>query len=192
MSRISLSLLRLGLVGGLVSILEACGSSVNLPDPTFLNFVDTTVLYSLRGTPVPTASAFDIVRGFPARMEAGDDFDFAFDFNDGDSATIVPGQALGIPVESGVQIHGGAFDDLILGPLEDYIEDSVITVDVNTVFAARSRLAIDFCPTFLGALPRYAKFDVIAIDRTAGTITLAYMVNFNCGYRSLEPGIPER
>ncbi len=192
MSRISLSVLRLGIFGALITTLGACSSSVNLPDPTFINFIDTTELYALRGTSVPTASAFDIVRGFPARMELGDAFDFAFDFDDSGTATIVPGRTLGIPVESGVQIHDGTFNDLILGPLEDYIEDSIMTVDVNTVFAARSRLAADFCSAFLGALPRYAKFNVIAIDPNVGTITLEYMVNFNCGYRSLAPGIPER
>ena len=192
MSRISLSIRRLALATGLPIGFGACGGSIQLPDPVFVNFVDTVELYSLRGTPVPTASAFDIVRGFPARMELGDEFDFAFDFGDGDTAIMIPGQVLGIPVESGVQPMDEAFDDILIAPLDEYIEDSIMSVDVGTVFAGRSRLSADFCSTFVGALPRYAKFEVLAIDRVEGKITLKYLVDFNCGYRSLEPGLPEQ
>ncbi len=192
MSNISLSVRRLALAMGLAIGFGACGGGIQLPNPTFINFVDTLELYSLRGTPVPTASAFDIVRGFPARMELGDEFDFAFDFSDGDTAIMIPGQALGIPVESGVQPMDRAFDDILIAPVDDYIDDSIMSVDVGTVFAGRSRLAPDFCSAFLGALPRFAKFEVLAIDRVEGKITLKYLVNFNCGYRSLEPGLPEQ
>ena len=192
MSRISLSIRRLALATGLPIGFGACGGSIQLPDPVFVNFVDTVELYSLRGTPVPTASAFDIVRGFPARMELGDEFDFAFDFGDGDTAIMIPGQVLGIPVESGVQPMDEAFDDILIAPLDEYIEDSIMSVDSGTVFAGRSRLSADFCSTFVGALPRYAKFEVLAIDRVEGKITLKYLVDFNCGYRSLEPGLPEQ
>ena len=192
MSRISLSIRRLALAMGLAIGFGACGGGIQLPKPTFLNFVDTLELYSLRGTPVPTASAFDIVRGFPARMELGDEFDFAFDFSDGGTAIMIPGQALGIPVESGLQPMELAFDDILIAPIDDYVDDSIMSVDVGTVFAGRSRLAPDFCSAFLGALPRYAKFEVLAIDPVEGKITLKYLVNFNCGYRSLEPGLPEQ
>lgn len=192
MSRISLSIRRLALATGLPIGFGACGGSIQLPDPVFVNFVDTVELYSLRGTPVPTASAFDIVRGFPARMELGDEFDFAFDFGDGDTAIMIPAQVLGIPFESGVQPMDEAFDDILIAPLDEYIEDSIMSVDVGTVFAGRSRLSADFCSTFVGALPRYAKFEVLAIDRVEGKITLKYLVDFNCGYRSLEPGLPEQ
>ncbi len=85
-----------------------------------------------------------------------------------------------------------AFDDILIAPLDEYIEDSIMSVDVGTVFAGRSRLSPDFCSTFVGALPRYAKFEVLAIDRVEGKITLKYLVDFNCGYRSLEPGLPEQ
>ena len=190
MSRISLSILRLALAAALIFGSGACGGSVQLPDPIFINFVDTLELHALRSTPVPSASAFDIVGGFLARIELGDQFDFAFDFGDSDEAIMIPGQTLGIPVESGVQPLDQAFDDVLLGPLDDYVEDSIISVEVGTVFAGRSRLAADFCSTFLGALPRYAKFEVLAIDRVEDSITLKYLVNFNCGYRSLEPGLP--
>ncbi len=192
MSRISLSIRRLPLAIGFAIGFGACSGGVQLPNPTFINFVDTLELYSLRGTPVPTVSAFDIVRGFAARIELGDEFDFAFDFSDGDTAILIPGQALGIPIESGVQPMDQAFDDILIAPISDYIEDSIMSVDVGAVFAGRSRLAPDFCSAFLGALPRYAKFEVLAIDRVEGKITLKYLVNFNCGYRSLEPGLPEQ
>jgi hypothetical protein len=42
-----------------------------LPAPTFLSFVDATCLYALQSPDVPTPGAFDVVRGFRARIARG-------------------------------------------------------------------------------------------------------------------------
>jgi len=42
----------------------------------------------------------------------------------------------------------------------------------------------------VGALPRYGKFQVLSLDPVARSVTFQTLVNQNCGYRSLRPGIP--
>jgi hypothetical protein len=40
-------------------------------------------------------------------------------------------------------------------------------------------------------LPRYGKFQVLAIDPAQRTVTLEFLIDRNCGYRGLEPGLPD-
>jgi hypothetical protein len=64
-------------------------------------------------------------------------------------------------------------------------------MSVNDVFIGRSRNTSGNC-YYLGSLPRYGKFRVVAVDVPNRTITLETLVNVNCGYRKLEPGFPTR
>ncbi|HXV86182.1 MAG TPA: hypothetical protein VD793_05770, partial [Gemmatimonadales bacterium] len=59
-----------------------------------------------------------------------------------------------------------------------------------TVFLARSRASFGGC-LYLGSVPRYGKFRVVGIDLTVRSITLETLVNLNCGFKSLEAGLPE-
>jgi hypothetical protein len=56
------------------------------------------------------------------------------------------------------------------------------------VFVARSRVSSLYCVYV--AVPRYGKFLVLSIDPTARSITMQALVDLNCGYRGLEPGLP--
>jgi hypothetical protein len=42
-------------------------------------------------------------------------------------------------------------------------------------------------------VPRYAKIEVLELNLAPDTlrITLQLLDNFNCGYRGLEPGLPD-
>ena len=40
-------------------------------------------------------------------------------------------------------------------------------------------------------MPQYGKLEVLQIDTVAHTITFQHLVDQNCGYRGLEPGIPK-
>jgi hypothetical protein len=39
-------------------------------------------------------------------------------------------------------------------------------------------------------VPQYGKIEITAIDLVARTIRFRYLVNNNCGYTSLQPGLP--
>jgi hypothetical protein len=67
----------------------------------------------------------------------------------------------------------------------------VLAIDVGTVFLARSRSVPDGCSAITGALPRYGKFEVLSIDAAERVVTLQTLINVNCGYRQLEPGLPD-
>ncbi|MEX1051106.1 MAG: hypothetical protein WEC54_06095, partial [Gemmatimonadales bacterium] len=68
--------------------------------------------------------------------------------------------------------------------------DTAVTVVVGTVLIGRSRASNVGC-VVVGALPRYGKFRVLAVDIGTRALTLETLINTNCGYRDLEPGLPE-
>jgi len=60
---------------------------------------------------------------------------------------------------------------------------------VGNVTVARSR--VQTCADG-NTLPLYAKLQVLAVDVTARTIQFQILVNQNCAYLGLAPGIPDR
>jgi hypothetical protein len=167
----------------------ACDSN-NLPAPVFSSVVDTAVVYALTGTEIGTASAFDLLTALPARPELDDFYDIAFDIDSGGNPTLYPAALVGLPSSAGIQQSTSAFDDILRAPLDDYVTDTALVIEAGTVFIARSRTTNQGCSAFIGAIPRYGKFEVIGLDPTARTVTLKHLVNLNCGYRDLTPGIP--
>ena len=174
----------------LVSAAVACDDTGLVP-AGFPNFVDTVTMHALKGTPISTPSAFDISTGTAVRTDQGFPFDFAFDINTLGAATILPAGALGLPAEAGLQMSDRSFEEIDEAPFDDYVADSTFTMAVGAVFVGRSRNTSGNC-YYLGSLPRYGKFQVLALDMQNRTITLETLVNVNCGYRKLEPGFPTR
>jgi len=190
---ISLSRFRLGAAAaGLVFTAMACGGGTQLPDPIIENVVDSTIVYALNGTTIGTASAFDVVASSRARPELREAYDFAFDIDAGDRPLLLPGNLAGLPSSAGLLESEQTFDEIVRAPLEGYVSDTALVAEVGTVFIARSRSTTTFCSALVGALPRYGKFEVTGIDPAERTVTLRFMVNMNCGYRDLTPGLPEQ
>jgi len=177
--RFSLLLLAVGL---------GCGTESQLAPAQFDNVIDTLVLYALTGTPITTASGFDGVQGRAVRTDLNLPFDFAVDL-DGATALVKPAGTLGYAPEAGVLVSTDTFDAILSAPLEGYAGDTVRVADVGTVFVLRSRSSSELC-SLAGALPRYAKFRVLLIDLVDRAVTFEFLVNRNCGYRGLEPGLP--
>ncbi len=100
--------------------------------------------------------------------------------------------ALGLDVRSAIQTSDRAFGDIVIAPLEGYELNDTLVVGVDSAFLVRSRPASFGCAFFLGRLPRYGKFHVLDVDLETRQITLENLVNLNCGYRSLELGLPTR
>jgi hypothetical protein len=174
---------------GLLTAALACGDDFTLPDATFENTVDTVTLAALTGTPLTEPSGFDVVVAATVRTDRTNGFDFAFDIEGGVPA-IYPAGALGLAPEPGLLRSDAAFADLDSAPLEGYVTDSVLPVAAGAVFVVRSRNSNVQC-TLGTSLPRYGKFHVLSVDPAARTITLELLVDLNCGYRGLLPGIPE-
>jgi hypothetical protein len=189
MPRISLSSLCLALAAGAV-LTVACGNDVNLPPATVENTVDTAEVFALRGTAIGTPSAFDVASALPVLPELGDPFDFAFDIDSTGAAIFYPSGLLGGSTTAGIHRASDTFDEIRRAPLEDYVTDSIVAIATGMVLVVRSRAVSAGCSAVTGALPRYGKFEVLSIDAGSRTVTLKMLVDLNCGYRELVPGVP--
>jgi hypothetical protein len=166
----------------------ACGDSLGIR-ARIPNIVDTTKVFALRDTPIRSPSAYDVLNARLSRTDLAEPFDFAFDIEEDGDAGIQPPGALNFIREAGVQIATIPFDSLLKAPEEGYVVDSAVVINDSSVFIVRSRTDRGGC-RFLAALPRYGKFRVLELDRDERSVTLELLVDVNCGFRGLEPGIP--
>lgn len=167
---------------------SACDDSTGLV-ATIPNEIDTITVYALRLTPLTTPSAFDIVNARAVRTDMGGIFDFAFDIDDSNRALVYPAGALNLTPQAGLRMSDEPFDEIDRAPDSDYIIIESLPISVGNVFVARSRNSSEFCG-YYGALPRYGKFRVLDIDLAERSVTFEFLVNRNCGFRSLKPGFP--
>ena len=166
----------------------ACDQALQLTPATLTNAVDTVTMYALRGTSVTQPSGFDIPSNRSARTDAAA-FDFAFDIDPSGHPLIYPAGALGLARGPGILITGDVFDSLKTAPTTGYTDSVAVSISVGKVFIVKSRPYIVGCE-LTGELPRYGKFRVLGVDPSVRSLTMEKLVNQNCGYRSLEPGLP--
>lgn len=170
----------------------ACDDPNELPDATVSNVVDTAVVYAVRGTPPNVPAGFDLVNARPVRLDQTVAFDFIFDFTDALEPVFVPLDVLGLSQEGSVPpgfiTQTEPFADVDMAVQNGYSQGDTLPIAEGDVFVARSRLT---CSNF-GGLPLYGKFHVVDVDPDARQVTLEHLVNLNCGYRGLEPGLPQR
>ncbi len=178
-------------VSSALLVVAACDNPLALPAPTDGSVVDTFTLGALRGTLITTPSGYNLLFRELARTDRGtESFDFAFDIDPDNTPLIFTTGALGLGASSAIQMSNQAFADIRVAPFDDYERDSALAVGKDSIFIIRSAPTTFGCVFFIGALPRYGKFRVLAVDLNARLITLEGLVNVNCGYRSLEPGLP--
>ncbi len=116
-------------------------------------------------------------------------FDFAYDTVDGAPRLYPPG-ALGIAgsgTQAGMFVSTQAFAAITIAPQNGYLTEEPVEIGVGDVLAVRSRAVC----SGLGGVPLYGKLEVLEFDPVAATVTFQVLTNNNCGYRSLEPGIPD-
>jgi len=192
MQRICFSRFWLGpLAVGIAVATSACSDDFGLPPATVENRVDTTTLHALDGTSILLPSAYDVVVRSPVRTDLGEAFDFAFNITPQGTAQVLPAGMMGFAPQAGIAPMTAEFDAIVEAPDEGYVRDSAVAIQVGSVFVAQSRSASALC-VFLGALPRYGKFRVLALDPVERSVQLEALVDVNCGYRSLLPGLPQR
>src|SRR5262245_28479130 len=170
------------------ALLNACDQALQLTPATVTNVADTVTMYALRGTNVTLPSGFDIPSNGPARTDNAA-FDFAFDVDQSGNPLLYPAGALGLTRAPGIMITGNEFDSLKVAPTTGYNDSTSVGVTPGIVFLVKSRPYIVGCE-LTGELPRYGKFRVLSVDPALRSVTLETLVNQNCGYRSLEPGLP--
>ncbi len=172
---------------GLTLGVGACDDTI-LPAPIYHNTIDTVSLFALDGTPVAAHSGYNVASRSTIRTDITTAFDFVFNIDTLGRAVLVPATVLRITGNAGLQPTTTSFTELRLAPGGLYVTDSAVAVLPGDVVAVRSRLVT--CVGLGGALYYYAKLGVIAVDAGARRITFEILGNINCGYRSLEPGLP--
>jgi len=183
--------LALGVTG--LTLLAACSVSP-MPPAVFTNVVDTVTLYALEGTPLGTPSAYALNGRRLVRTETSIAFDFAFNFDSLGQPVFLPVGAIGLgtsdpSTEPGLQSSPATFVDVTIAPTDGYDVDKPFSAAVGTVALARSRARTCADGT---AAPVYAKLQVLVVDAAARTIQFQILVDQNCPYLGLAPGIPER
>ena len=179
------------LTGVLAALAMACSDPNQLPSAQFSNTVDTVVVYSITGTPVYQPSGYAITELRPVRLDASTVADFAYSITPEGRNVLLPGQLVGQGTSStnpGLLATQTPFDSITMAEVDGYVTLDTVAVDVGNVFYVRGRIM----PSCYLGLPTYAKLEVLAFDDTQRTVTFRILSNINCGYRSLEPGLPKR
>jgi hypothetical protein len=170
-------------------VVAACHSNTGLAPATEINLVDTTSIFALRGTAVTDPSGFSLPDRVAVRTDQTAAFDFAFDFTDAGQPIFLPLQVMGLGSQTGttpgLQPTPKTFDEIAQAQTSTYVFDDTVPVAVGDVFYGRSRIV---CTTL--TIPMYGKIEVLSIDTVARSVTFRFLVNTNCGYLGLEPGIP--
>jgi hypothetical protein len=174
-----------------VVVVAACSSTTALPDPTDANRIDTTTVWALDGTAVTDPSGFSIPDRNPVRTDQSAGFDFAFNLDNSGKPVFLPIDLLGLGSVSGLNpglyITDTPFDEIktaVTGSM--YVFDDTVDVVTGSSYYARSRVV---CTSL--QVPQYGKIEVLSVDPVARSVTFRFLVNVNCGYLSLQPGLPE-
>lgn len=175
-------------VTGLALLAAACSNTTGLPAAFYTNAVDTVTLYALRGTAITLPSAYSIQDRLTVRTDTTVNLDFAFDFDSSGKAALLQTAALHLGRASGVQRTSTAFAAITTALTGGYNVDSAVTVDTGTVLYALSRPVT----CVIGAVPLYAKLHVLSVDTVARRLEFEILVDQNCGYRGLAPGLPQQ
>ena len=172
-----------------VCVVAACDNSNGLPTASNANAVDTVSLYALDGTPLPSPSGYNVASNSVVRTDRFTTFDFAFNITPAGQAVLLPTGAMGLGQSSGIQVQSIAFDAVTEAPGGAYVDTTAVAIDSGTVAVVHSRAV----QCSYGAIVfYYGKIEVLAVDTVARRIDLQVLVDQNCGYRGLEPGIPRR
>jgi hypothetical protein len=169
-------------------VVAACSDSNALPDAVVPNVERTDTLWSLVGTPVSTPSGYSVDGGQRVRTDLVIDFDFAY--NDApDGPVLVPRAALGIDtansVNPGFQARTESFEAITIAPTDGYVTDNPVPIAAGERYVIRSRITCTI------GVSKYAKIEILGFDEVARIVTFRVLINDNCGFRSLEPGLPD-
>jgi hypothetical protein len=168
----------------------ACSDSNGLGTATFTNAERTDTLYALIGTPVQTPSAYAIQGSRRVRTDTTSNFDFAFNIQGDGGHVFIPRAALGIDstanVKPGLLATSLTFEAITEAPSNGYITDQVVPIAVGDRYVVRSRVTCNI------GVPTYAKLEVVSLDDVARTVAFRILSDDNCGFKGLQPGLPDR
>ena len=174
------------------AVVAACNDPYGLQDASVENAVDSLVSLWAVSDPLldrPSAYAITLSGAYTVRTDRSGALDFAFDIDTAGRAFLLPTGAMDLGVASGVLLSTQEFDSIKVAPGSGYADSVGVEVEPGDVAIIRSRPV-----TCVFNIPAnlYAKVKVLAVDLTDRRIDFAILANINCGYTSLELGLPRR
>jgi hypothetical protein len=182
------------IAAAVVAVAAACNDPFAI-NATIDNTVDTLELFDVRQSPVTVPSGY--VLTLRARTRPGVDqpvynFDFLYRIDPQAGPQFVPFGAVAagdsVTGRPGFRTTDLTFDAIKVAEQTGYQTSQPVNLSVGSTFFVRSGVP-NTC--FLG-IPNYAKLEVISFDPSARSVKFRILVDINCGYRGLEPGIPKQ
>jgi hypothetical protein len=178
----------------------ACSDNPILPPAQVPVAEQQITLYGLTGTPVNTPSGYNMIQLVEVRLDQTNDFDFALEIAPESTlglgtggtlaAALLPRGYFGFAPDGGLQrLPDQPLDSIHIAPETGYERNFPVRIDSGAVLVAASR--IQFC-NFNVYRPKYAKLEIRQLDYGARRAVIRVVLDPNCGYRSLDPGIPTR
>jgi hypothetical protein len=165
----------------------ACSDSSG-PTAAVTNVERSEALYSYVGTPVATPSGYSLDGARLVRTDQTDAFDFVYNLEPDGSRVFIPRGALGIDpdnsVNPGFQARTQSFEAIKAAPGNGYVSNQPVPIAVGERYVVRGRVTCGI------GVPKYAKLEIASFDDAARTVTFRILVDDNCGFRGLEPGLP--
>ena len=176
----------------LVVAATGCSDPNPLPKPTVSNAVDTLALYATSGTDVWKESGYSTAERRVVRLDQSTTVDFAYQVTPDGRHILLPGTLIGQAgtggVSPGLQVVDSAFDSLTYARTNGYLSEDTVEVSVGTVMYLKGRIS----PTCYYGYPTYGKVEILLFNDETRAMQFRVLVNGNCGYKSLEPGLPTR
>ena len=88
------------------------------------------------------------------------------------------------PSIPGFQARTESFEAIKSAPSNGYISDSPVPIAPGERYVVRSRIVCSI------GVPKYAKLEIVSFDDVARTVSFRILIDDNCGFRGLEPGLP--
>ncbi len=170
----------------------SCSGDLSLNPAVFENQTDTLQIWAASGTPIYRPSAYIIANKSVVRLDQLSYFDFLYDITPSGEHVLVPlaavansGRTNGNP---GLLPTTTPFDQILVAEQTGYITVDTLPIRAGDIFYARSQVSSS---CYLG-IPYYAKLQVLGFNEEDRSLWIQVLSNINCGYRSLEPGLPKK
>ena len=180
-----------------VAVMALLGAAIAACDDPFKpkadteNSIQSFTVYALSGTPPNSPAALSFPGRSLVRVTGALEFDIAFDLDSAGRVVYLPvGLVAASPSGArpiGMQRVSGTFTELTEAPRTGYVFDSALVAPRGQLVAIQA--SESFCSLSLTPYI-FAKVVVDSIDARNRSLSGHLLVNLNCGFRSLTPGLP--
>lgn len=181
---------RLATLVGVVALVAACDDPF-ASKASFTNADQPFAIAALTGADITAPAGLSLASRSVVRIDGVFDFDLAFDIDPAGKPVILPVARVGTPVGGtrlvGLQRTTTPYETLSEAPKSGYVFDSTMVFSLGAAIVVQSQASscsFSFTPY------TFAKVRIDSINATTRTLYGHTLINLNCGFRQLTPGLP--